>query len=113
MTSPAEPRVVPCGDQAVSVEFAEEISREVNARVLALDWLIQQEPPAGVLETVPTFRALLVYYDPFAVGFDALADALRALSRRARFNCTTTSGIMIRKVAPQSLSINAIWPPCA
>jgi len=30
----AEPRILPAGDLAVSVELADEISREANARVL-------------------------------------------------------------------------------
>jgi KipI family sensor histidine kinase inhibitor len=80
----AEPRILPCGDRAVSVEFGDEISRELNARVLALDYLIQRHAPAGVLETVPTFRSLLVYYDPFETGAAALAERLRALAREAR-----------------------------
>src|SRR5215467_10062313 len=67
-----EPRLLPCGDRAVSVELGDEISREVNARVLALDYLIRQDTPPGVTETVPSYRALLVYYDPAAVGFDGL-----------------------------------------
>jgi KipI family sensor histidine kinase inhibitor len=80
----AEPRLLPCGDLALSVEFGDEISREVNARVLALEYLIQQKALAGVTETVPTFRSLLVYYDPFVVAFEDLAGALRGLAALAR-----------------------------
>ncbi len=78
------PRVLACGDLAVSVEFGDEVSREVNARVLALDHLIQQKALTGVTETVPTFRALLVYYDPERVSADALGAALSALAQEAR-----------------------------
>jgi inhibitor of KinA len=80
----AEPRLLPCGDMAVSVELGDEISREVNARVLALEYLIQQKAVPGVTETVPTFRSLLVYYHPFAVGYEELAATLRALTLEAR-----------------------------
>ncbi|MBI2525594.1 MAG: 5-oxoprolinase subunit PxpB [Candidatus Rokubacteria bacterium] len=79
-----EPRFLPCGDLAVSVELGDEISREVNARVLALEYLIRQTGLAGVSETVPSFRSLLVYYDPLVVGFDALCAALRGLAAEAR-----------------------------
>jgi inhibitor of KinA len=79
-----EPRLLPCGDRALSVELGDEISREVNARVLALEYLIQQKALAGVTETVPTFRALLVYYDPFAVRYEEVAASLRALASQAR-----------------------------
>jgi KipI family sensor histidine kinase inhibitor len=66
------------------VDFGEEISREVNARVLALEYLIERKAIAGVTETVPTFRSLLVYYEPAVVSHAALVDALRALARDAR-----------------------------
>ncbi len=79
-----EPRLLPCGDLAVCVELGDEISREVNAHVLALEFLIQHKAVAGVTETVPSFRSLLVYYDPFAVGAEDLAGILRALAAEAR-----------------------------
>lgn len=77
-------RFLPAGDLAVSVELGDEISREVNAGVLALEYLIQQKGLAGILETVPTFRSLLVYYDPFVVGYDELVASLTALIPEAR-----------------------------
>jgi len=80
----AEPRLLPCGDRALAVELGDEISREVNARVLALEYLIRHEALPGVVETVPTFRSLLVYYDPFVIGVEDLGAALRALAARAR-----------------------------
>jgi len=80
----AEPRFLPCGDMALSVELGDEINREVNARALALEYLIQHKALPGVTETVPTFRSLLVYYDPSVVGWDELVASLRALCRQAR-----------------------------
>ena len=76
-------KFLPAGDLAVSVELGDEISREVNARVLALEYLLQQKGLPGVLETVPTFHSLLVYYDPFVVGYEELITALRALVPQA------------------------------
>jgi len=68
----------------VSVEFGDEISLEVNTRVRALEHLIEREKPAGVVEMVPTYRALLVYYDPFVVEYAALGDAIARLVPEAR-----------------------------
>src|SRR5262245_62920726 len=84
MTIYNEPRLLPCGDRAISVELGDEISRAVNARVLALDYLIKQEAVAGVTETVPSYRSLLVYYDPLVVSYDAIRSTLRRLVARAR-----------------------------
>ena len=80
----AEPRFLPCGDLALSIELGDEINRDVNARVLALEYLIQRSAPAGILETVPSYRSLLVYYDPLSVGWDDLTKSLRALWIQAR-----------------------------
>lgn len=80
----AEPRFLPCGDLALSVELGDDINREVNARVLALEYLIQQRRVSGVTETVPSYRSLLVYYDPLVVGWGALTKSLHALWREAR-----------------------------
>lgn len=80
----AEPKFLPAGDLAVSVELGDEISPEVNTRVRALEYLIQQKAIAGIVETVPTFRALLVDYDPLVIGWDELVATLRALIPQAQ-----------------------------
>ena len=78
----AEPRFLPAGDLAVSVELADEISREANARVLTLERLLAEARLPGLVETVPTFRALLVYYDPLVLPWADLERHLRALVAR-------------------------------
>jgi inhibitor of KinA len=72
-------RFVPAGDVALCVELGAEISVDVNTRVRALEYLIEQKGVPGVTETVPSYRSLLVYYDPFLTSYDALTEALRAL----------------------------------
>jgi KipI family sensor histidine kinase inhibitor len=79
MASSPGPRILPCGDSAAAVEFGEGIDPELNARVLALDAALTGQ--FGVVETVPTYRSLLVHYDPLAVGFDELSGRLLAAAR--------------------------------
>ena len=64
------PRLLPSGDSAITVEFSRTIDDAANRRVLALDRALAAEPIAGVTETVPTYRSLLVHYDPVQIGFD-------------------------------------------
>ena len=68
---------------ALSVELGDEISQETNTRVRALEYLIQAKGVAGVVEMVPSFRALLVYYDPAQTDFDALCATLTALAEQS------------------------------
>lgn len=58
------PRIVACGDSALSIELSDEIDEDVNARVVALAADLAERPIDAVLETVPTYRSLLVLYDP-------------------------------------------------
>src|SRR4030088_3411385 len=75
------PRLLPSGDSAITVEFSRNIDDAANQRVLALDRVLANEPVAGVTETVPTYRSLLVHYDPMQIGFDALGEKLIALAQ--------------------------------
>ena len=76
------PRLLPSGDSAVTVEFSKDIDDAANQRVLALDRALAREPITGVTEAVPTYRSLLVHYDPVAISFDALGEKLKALAQQ-------------------------------
>src|SRR5260370_22476706 len=73
------PRILPSGDSAVTVEFSRNIDDAANQRVLALDRTLASEPVSGVTETVPTYRSLLVHYDPVRIAFDTLRERLVSL----------------------------------
>src|ERR1700726_1237184 len=79
---PSPPRLLPSGDSAITVEFSRNIDDEANRRVLALDRTLAREPVAGVSETVPTYRSLLVHYDPTQIDFDTLGKKLIELAQR-------------------------------
>jgi 5-oxoprolinase (ATP-hydrolysing) subunit B len=76
------PRLLPSGDSAITVEFSRKIDDEANRRVLALDRILAHEPIAGVSETVPTYRSLLVHYDPTQIDFATLGQKLVELALR-------------------------------
>ena len=66
------PKILPCGDSAVTVEFGHTIDPSINGMVLALDDLVRARAPTGLIETVPTYRSLTVQFDPVATDYDAL-----------------------------------------
>ena len=83
------PRLLPSGDSAVTVEFARTIDAEANARVLALDRLIAAADVKGLRETVPTYRSLLVHYDPVEIGFAEIGALLLEFAAEAKPISTT------------------------
>jgi len=70
------------GDSSLVVEFGNEISEEINGKVLALNQILRPNRIKGVIETVPTYRSLLVYYDPCVIRYKKLVAKLKALCRR-------------------------------
>jgi 5-oxoprolinase (ATP-hydrolysing) subunit B len=75
------PRLLPSGDSAIAVEFARNIDDAANQRVLALDKALAVASVEGVTESVPTYRSLLVHYDPVKVDFATLGAKLVALAQ--------------------------------
>lgn len=60
------------GEQGMVVEFGDAIDPALNARVHRLAAQLQRAQIAGVLETVPTYRSLLVIFDPLVLSRRAL-----------------------------------------
>lgn len=77
------PRFVPVGDAALSVEFGDTIEPDLNDRVVAFDQAVAAAELPGVLGTVPSYRALLVEYEPRLTSFPALVTRLLAVDRAA------------------------------
>ena len=74
-------KILPAGDTALIVEFGDGIDRRLSRLVLTLDQCLNeaklQNEIDGIIETVPTFRSLMVYYDPLvlsAAGLTARID---------------------------------------
>lgn len=77
------PTFLPAGECALVVEFGTTIDPAINAEVLALDRGLQAAAIAGVIETVPTYRSLLVHYDPMLITPRALEGRIGAIDRGA------------------------------
>ena len=60
----AYPRILLLGEAAFTVEFGNRVDPALTARVHALDARLTSDTLPGLIETVPTYRALLVRYDP-------------------------------------------------
>ena len=84
----AEPRFLPAGDAALTVELGNAVAPAINERVLALDAAIADAGIPGVVETIPTYRSLLIQYDPTATDFDTLRAEIARLGVEGRASPT-------------------------
>lgn len=86
-------RLLPAGDRALAAEFGDTIDPEINNRVHALAHRIKAESVPGILELVPTFRSLLIHYDPEQISFRTLCNKVTELEKNAG-----TSEVSARRV---------------
>jgi len=67
------------GDRGLLLEFGDEISIEINQKVRRMALAIQIEEIEGVVETVPTYRSLLIIYHPLILPIKELKKKLERL----------------------------------
>ena len=75
----ADVRFLLTGDTSVCVEFGNEISEPVNAQIRAFNIALSSSDIPGIVETVPTYRSLMVHYDPEVIRCAPLMDKLKDL----------------------------------
>ncbi|HEX4840761.1 MAG TPA: 5-oxoprolinase subunit PxpB, partial [bacterium] len=80
VTALIPPSLRALGDRGLLVEFADELSVEINARVRALGRALCDMP--GVVEVIPTFRSLLIVLDPLHADRARIADDAMQLAHQ-------------------------------
>lgn len=70
------------GDHGLLVEYGDEIDFEVNTKVRTMAIIMKQNTPKGVIETIPTYRSLLLVYDPSITNLAKLQKELQKLEER-------------------------------
>jgi KipI family sensor histidine kinase inhibitor len=86
------PRFLPVGDAALTVEFGSAITPEVNEAVVALDVALAAAELDGIVETVPSYRSLMICYEPSEISFSRLVAELRHMLFRhdqAQLGCSS------------------------
>ncbi|MEZ5425427.1 MAG: 5-oxoprolinase subunit PxpB [Pyrinomonadaceae bacterium] len=91
MMKKSEPRIFPLGDNALTVSFGNEISPELNREVLDLADHFAKKPFPGLIELVPCYSSLTVFYDIGLVRknsfeFSSAFDAVRKKAEKALEN---------------------------
>ncbi|MFL6374360.1 MAG: 5-oxoprolinase subunit PxpB [Pyrinomonadaceae bacterium] len=56
-------RIFPLGDSALTVEFGNEISVELNERAIAVSNYFETHPFPAFIETVPAYASTTIFYD--------------------------------------------------
>jgi len=75
------PQIIQSGDRSVSVEFENIISPEVNRKVRWLSHLLGEKQFSWVTDMVPSYRSLLVCYDPQLISRSDIESRLLELCK--------------------------------
>jgi len=64
------------GDRGLLLEFGDEISLEINEKVRRMTLAVQAGVIEGIIEKVPTYRSLLIIYNPLIINIEDLKKRL-------------------------------------
>ncbi|MEE8046416.1 MAG: 5-oxoprolinase subunit PxpB [Dehalococcoidia bacterium] len=89
------PLLLPAGDSAIVIELGSEIDPEINSRVFNLARSIESDNIPAVVELVPTYRSLLVSYDPLVSQYEEMFELLSQFSTDSDADSVSASEIKI------------------
>ena len=78
-----KPRFFPAGDLALVAELGDAISPEINRKVRSLTDALEQGSIPGVFDFLPTYRSVLVYYDPILTTTAEVENGIERLLQTA------------------------------
>ena len=70
------------GDRGLLVEYGDGIDPELNRKVRAIALATEQASPEGLLEVIPTYRSIILIYDPGVTSPHHLEEVLLSLEER-------------------------------
>ena len=86
----------PLGDAAVVIELGSERDEVALTRVHALTAALRRDPPAGVIDIVPAFATVTVFYDLLRIGgFESFCAELKTRAGRAAVSPPHDSGRLV------------------
>lgn len=74
-------RYLVAGDKALVMEFGNEISDAINGKIRAMSLAIDQKKIPGITEIVPTYRSMMIHYDPTVLPFRQLKEGMEMLEK--------------------------------
>ena len=77
----SEPRFRHVGERGLLVEFSAEIDLETNQKIHAFCRLLENPLPKGIIEIIPSYRSLVLVYEPLVVDLLELQEKLLSLYR--------------------------------
>jgi inhibitor of KinA len=96
-------QIFPLGDNALTIEFGNEISPALNDKAVQLSQYFDENRFRGLVETVPAYCSLSIFYNVFTVRkafseFPTAFEAVKNLSEKALQNLSETRNVNPRLI---------------
>ena len=75
-------RYLNAGDRALVIEFGDSIEEQINAKIRSLTLAIEREGIIGIIETIPTYRSLMIIYEPMLIELDELTYKAKSIETK-------------------------------
>lgn len=75
-------QIEPFGDCGIRVQLGNSISKETNAKIRSLSWFIEREKIRGVIEWIPTYTAVSIYYEPYVITFEEIKQQIESMREK-------------------------------
>jgi inhibitor of KinA len=83
VAEPAEIQWQPLGDSAVRAQFGTTMNAETLTRIRQFCQALEGESIEGIVEWVPGYTTVVVYFRPWVISYDVLCRLLQASAERA------------------------------
>ncbi len=88
-------RYLLAGDKSIVVEFGNLISEEINKKVVSLMEAIENSDINDFIdEMTPTYRSLMINYNPLKIDFDSLLKEVKLLEKNIKSSGTIKKNII-------------------
>ncbi|WP_125153158.1 5-oxoprolinase subunit PxpB [Clostridium rectalis] len=74
-----EPKYLIAGDKGVILEFGQEINENINNKVRSMNIAINTSSIEGIIEIIPTYRSILIQYNPLIISIENLISQLKKI----------------------------------
>jgi len=75
-------KYLPAGDKALLMEFGNEIAKDINAKIRNVVRFLDEANLEGIEEILPTYRSIMIMYDPIKMQYDELVKLLEIFSNK-------------------------------
>ncbi|NLY45411.1 MAG: 5-oxoprolinase subunit PxpB [Tissierella sp.] len=76
-----ETKFIPAGDKSLVMEFGNSIKPEINAKISNMVKSLDKLKIVGISEIIPTYRSILIIYEPLVIGYSTLVSSLKKIEK--------------------------------